>query len=363
MPLIRCPSCKNVFSASDASRGAVMPCPSCAQLCRIPAPAASRQPPKEQALSASPPSRTPSPEDEDLEELDEVEDLQEVEPADDSEPDDRPPPRRRRQEIVEEPEDDDEEVSLEVVRPGRRRKRRRGHRPDGNLDRVNLGLGFYYASILALLAGLVVELVAFAAGFTGGVNAVAGSAEGAATGLGMAMLFSIIAMILIDWVAPILGMVGSILCLWAPSASGARGLCIASLALNASATLGSILIRVLMFFVPAGEVIGGVGMIGASLMTFIAWCLFMAFLRQLCLHLGEDTLAGEAIAVMMRGIAILVLAPFAFMFGLLLVFALKCVGLITFLVAMLFGLYGLFLFLRRQLDLIGSIRQVIASRY
>ena len=35
-----------------------------------------------------------------------------------------------------------------------------------NLDRVNLGLGFYYASILALLAGFVVELAAFAAALT-----------------------------------------------------------------------------------------------------------------------------------------------------------------------------------------------------
>jgi hypothetical protein len=46
-----------------------------------------------------------------------------------------------------------------------------------------------------------------------------------------------------------------------------------------------------------------------------------------------------------------------------LVAAIGCVGAIIFLVGLLFGLYGLFQFLRRQLDLIGSIRQVIASRY
>ena len=97
-------------------------------------------------------------------------------------------------------------------------------------------------------------------------------------------------------------------------------------------------------------------------MTFIAWCLFMVFLRQLCAHLGEETLANEAMAVMFRGILILALTPVAPVVGMVLIRALMCMGASIFLVAVLFGLYGLFLFLRRQLDLIGSIRQVIASR-
>ena len=86
----------------------------------------------------------------------------------------------------------------------------------------------------------------------------------------------------------------------------------------------------------------------------------MAFLRQLCTYLGEDSLAEEAIAVMLRGIAILVLAPICFLLGLAshggeVRRRNHCSSS-----PVRFSLYGLFLFLRRQLDLIGSIRQVLA---
>ena len=123
------------------------------------------------------------------------------------------------------------------------------------------------------------------------------------------------------------------------------------------------LARFVLSFVPALAMIGAYGVIPAFLMTFIAWCLFMAFLRQLSTHMGEESLAAEAAAVMVRGIVILVLAPFLLVMGMVLVMALKVVGAIGFLIGVLFSLYGLFLFLRRQLDLIGSIRQVIATRY
>ena len=254
MPVIRCPSCKTVFKASDAARGAVMPCPSCAQLCRIPAGGAGRKPPAERSsITASPHPRTSAPEDDLLEEVDE---LEEVEEGD--EPADEPPPSRKtahREGIAEGP-DDDEPVPLEVVRRGRRRKRRLGRRPDGDLDRVNLGLGFYYASILTLLAGFVAELAAFAAGMTAFGNAVAGEAKGVEAGVGMAILLGFLAEALISWIAPLLGLVGSVLCLWAPAAAGARGFSIASVALNATAWLAGILFRVVMWLVPEAAGIG-----------------------------------------------------------------------------------------------------------
>ncbi len=363
MPLIRCPSCKTVFSASDAARGAAMACPSCAQLCRIPVKSATPKPPQPRPpVSLSPSPTTHLPEDDRLEEVDELEEVEEVpevEEVDDA--DDSPAPRRRRRDsegLADEP-DDDESVSLEVVRRGGKRKKRLGRsRRDGNLDRVNLGLGFYYASILALLAGFVVQLGAFAALLTAGV-----AGRGAGDSLGLAFLLAGLAEILINWVAPLLGLIGSVLCLWAPSDAGARGLSLASVALNATAWLAGVLCRVLMFLIPEAAAIGALGMIPTFLITFIAWCLFMAFLRQLCTHLGEETLGSEAIAVMFRGIFILVMTPIAFLFGMILIRGLGCTGAMIFFACMLFGLYGIFLFLRRQLDLIGSIRQVIASRF
>jgi hypothetical protein len=355
MTRIRCPSCKTVFQPADARQGAVTPCPSCGQRCRVPAPAGSPQPSRgSESVRPAPRPQPPPPPD------DEVEELEEVEESDlDEHLTDRPAERPAAA-------DDDEAVQLEVVRPGRRRKKKRGmRRRDEDYGKVNLGLGFYYAGILALIAAIVVELIAFGAAMTAGINAVAGEGKGAMAGAGAAMVLGFIAGILIDWVAPILSVIGSILCLWVPASSGARGLCIASMALNAGALFLGLIAWLAMFFVSgeAGEWIRLLGLIPAFLMTFIGWCLFMGFLRALNLHLGEETLADEATAVLFRGIVILVATPFAFLVGIGLIAALRCFGLIMLLVAVLFGLYGLFLFLKRQLDLIASMRQVIASRY
>ncbi len=66
---------------------------------------------------------------------------------------------------------------------------------------------------------------------------------------------------------------------------------------------------------------------------------------------------------MLRGIVILVAAPFVFLLGLVLCSALASSAWSYSSSSSAFSLYGIFLFLRRQLDLIGSIRQVIASRF
>ena len=258
----------------------------------------------------------------------------------------------------------DEDIPLEVVRK-RPRKKRRSLAADGDMGRMNLGLGFYYASVLSLMAGIVVELGAIAAGATAGLSLAAGSAQGFIGGLGFAALLGYLAGLLINWAAPILGITGAILCLWAPTAAEARTFTLISAALNGSAMLAG-LMQAVLAFLPATELIRLGLLLLAMIMTFVAWCMFMVFLRRLCLFVGESSLGDEASAVMMRGIGILVATPFLFV-GAIFVFALFSKLPVVNLVLAVLACFGfgfvMFMFLRRQLDLIGSIRQVIASRF
>jgi hypothetical protein len=99
------------------------------------------------------------------------------------------------------------------------------------------------------------------------------------------------------------------------------------------------------------------------LLSSVAWLLFMIFLRRLSFYVDEEKLAEEASEIMVRGIIILFLSPFI-IFTVVGVAAVgRLLGLILAIIILLFSIYYFFLFLRRQLDLIGSLRQVIASRY
>ena len=147
------------------------------------------------------------------------------------------------------------------------------------MGRMNLGLGFYYASVLSLMAGIVVELGAIAAGATAGLSLAAGSAQGFIGGLGFAALLGYLAGLLINWAAPILGITGAILCLWAPmprrparSPSYPRP--------STARPMLAGLMQAVLAFLPATELIRLGLLLLAMIMTFVAWCLFMVFLRH-----------------------------------------------------------------------------------
>ncbi|HVS35585.1 MAG TPA: hypothetical protein VMS17_08385 [Gemmataceae bacterium] len=338
MPQIRCPNCKNIFTATEESRGSRLACPSCDTPCRIPLKkGASQAPVGEQAIAGGLPPAS-SPMEEDM--LEEVLDVAEA--------------------------GDDEEIELEVVgKLGRKKKKRSIRTRDGNMDFVNWGLGCYYAAVLALMAGIVVELAAIGAGATAGLSAFAGSAEGVAGGLGFAHGLGFLAGLMINWLAPILGLTASSLCLWAPAASGARVFCLVAVALNAGAMLAG-LMQAGLSFLPGTDLIALFLLLLAITATFVAWCMFMWFLRRLCVYLGEPALESEAVGVMMRGVAILIVTPFAFAGAICVVAAFAKIPVVNlmFMVLMCLAMGAvLFVFLRRQLDLIGSMRQVIASRF
>jgi hypothetical protein len=268
----------------------------------------------------------------------------------------------------------DEVVDAELVPGDRPRKKRRRPRageeraPRVNtrgLEQVNLGLGFHYARIVIVLFGLLAMIaIMFALGAMGARAAEAAKAGRTPNlaGLGVAVVLALIVSIAVNFVAPALGLVGSILCAFAPPQSEAKGFILASLVLDLLALPLAIVLQFVRF-IPAFQGVAALGAIPSFFMGFIAWALFMLFLKQLCSYLGEQTMAEEATAILGQGILILVVAPITVFLLLILIRALACCGLIPAGLLLFYGLYYIFLFLRRQLDLIGSLRQVIQSRF
>jgi hypothetical protein len=225
-----------------------------------------------------------------------------------------------------------------------------------------VGLTIHYARIALMLlcfVVLVISMVVLPLVAALEISRAARSGEGPGAGLVLATIPLLLVNIAMNFLAPLLGLSGSILCLWVPSQSGAKGFIIASLTLDLVALPVGLLLRLLSLF-PEGQLLAVLGVVPAFLMGFIAWALFMVFLQKLSSYFHEETLAEEAQALLIRGIVILVLAPVVF-FILLGLALLPCIGFIFVLMVLGYSLYYFFLFLRRQLDLIGSLRQVIAS--
>jgi hypothetical protein len=95
-------------------------------------------------------------------------------------------------------------------------------------------------------------------------------------------------------------------------------------------------------------------------LNFASWILFMLTLRRLCLSLRDEGMANEATDLLIRGIIMLILSPM--LLGLVLLLATGCF-LILSIPILITLLYFFFSFFTRQLDLVGSIRQVIATRW
>jgi hypothetical protein len=171
----------------------------------------------------------------------------------------------------------------------------------------------------------------------------------------------VLLMALLTWgmifATPVLGLVGSLLCLGIPRAARACRYI-------AVAVVFDLLPLVLGYFVATDyfsepEVL--LASIAAPAAQFVAWTFFMVFLRELARYLNRDIEAEEALRLLKMWI-------------LLITFAALVTG-ITFRVADLIGyflvlviplalyfFYLLLKFLLDQLGLIGTLRQVIRSR-
>ena len=253
-------------------------------------------------------------------------------------------------EELEEVDDPDEPEGLEGVQRTRKKKKRPRRVLDGDYGRVSFGLGFFYASLLVAMVGFLPMLIA---------------AVGALLGGALDLLpVNIVAILLVDWVAPGLGLTGAVLCLHAPRASATRRLTIASLALNAGAVLVG-LVQTAATCVPELARVSACGAIPAFALTFAGWCVFMVFLRKLSTHLGDQALAEEASDVKERGITMLLLAPL-----LLIATPLVCcapffwgIAIFTVIGGNVCGPIVVYQFFKRQHNLLASIRHLMMARF
>jgi hypothetical protein len=184
--------------------------------------------------------------------------------------------------------------------PRRMRKRGREQLPAG-LGKVQLGLGFHYARLVLTLLAVLVMLGLLCYGVT---------VRPRPDDLGLVIVG--LAAVGIAQLAAGLGLVGSVLCLWVGRGSRAWWFIFASLLLD-GLTLPLVIYLQIAALPP----------LIAWVVEFVSWLLFMLFLRQLALDVDRPDEADEVMALIIRGVALLVgvplllvlLALFAFLYG------------------------------------------------
>jgi hypothetical protein len=170
--------------------------------------------------------------------------------------------------------------------PRRKRNPRREALPAG-FARVRQGLGFHYARlVLTLLGGLVVMgLLCY------GWTVKPRPDDPILAGGGWAAL-GIVSL------AALVGLAGSVLCLWVGRVSRAWWFIFLSLLLD-----------VLTLPVAAYLQVADLPVVLAWAVEFVSWILFMLFLRRLALHIDRPSEADEVMRLITRGVALLVAVP------------------------------------------------------
>jgi hypothetical protein len=223
------------------------------------------------------------------------------------------------------------------------------------LERVNAGLTFHYGRIVVLLLSLLGSMwILIGRPFLPDVVL-----EGSVVGVSVAVLV----------LAPLFGLIGSVLCLKAPAEVRGRGLILWALVLDLAPFF-------LAYFALAGDLdaierylilVAG----GAS--NLCGWACFIGFLHRLAEYLEQPYAAREAYRILIKGIFLWVLPPLlgwalvgvyflmleawnSIMLSIYLPLALG----VAVLDLVLFIVFILFLF--QQLALISSLREVVWKR-
>jgi hypothetical protein len=218
------------------------------------------------------------------------------------------------------------------------------------LNRVGRGLGFHYARLVLFLLEILLFLVLGLLGVT------PDSLPTRVLAMTLALVtFGIILLV------PLLGLIGSILCLWVPPESAARRFIWTSLVID-------LILLGLSVFGGIAEAAGIARLLwqgGSLVLAVLSWVFFMLFLIRLGWYFDEPVIAEDGRALLIKGIALAVLVPLGLVGILVMLYALPPVGcllvlLTPVLLVVVLVVYIKFLF--QQLALIGSLRQVIRSQ-
>jgi hypothetical protein len=372
----------------DQYAGRTVRCPHCQVLLVVPGAPAT-------AVRAEPPQPTEAPRKRPRDEIDERDVIDERDEIDDRDVLEEGRPRRRRRrddDYDREPPEDDYE---DEPRPRKKKKKKGLTRQQ--LSLTNLGLAFHYARLLVYLIGMATVIAAYLLVLTLGAGMAASRAarsEGPGTAgaglLGLVMALALIADIAMVFVAPILGITGSILCCWVPHRTGARPLIMTSLGLDGGALLLPIIGLLVagtaaLRFDPGASAAALVFFLLSPLCALAGFILFMLFCRRLAGYLGEHGAADEAIAIIINLVvlivSIIVLVVAVFILALLAVGGPSRVGAgplrepgtgaqvmgcfigLLFLAGFITWLVFVIKWLFRTLNLIGSLRQHLRTRY
>jgi hypothetical protein len=365
---IRCPN-GHLLEIEDAHLGRTVRCPSCQIMMRAEAPGGATG----VTPAASPPPPASS---KPMQVVDIVEGPPIAQRVDVSAPmpvaqrvdadEDLPTARRRHEDDY----DDDYDEPRRRSKPAKMKKATR-------MRLTRLGLTLHAAKILCYLVGIlciIVGLVVLVA-----AASTAASSGTAATGFGIAGIALMIIFMLLWVLAPVLGTIGSMLCMWVPKRTGAKYLIIISFALDAAGLLTylaclfiSLLMGAFAFqsatsgntsSLAAMNAVGTLANIGAfvsALMVFAAFVLFMLFLRQMLLYFNESGNADECSRVMFFCIALGVFTPFYF--AIAIGIAIGCAAIhpaisgALLLFFILFWIVGWVNLLMKILTLIGNVR-------
>jgi hypothetical protein len=226
---------------------------------------------------------------------------------------------------------------------------------------VSLGLGLYYARLVALLFLVLLVILQL-------VILVLAWGQLSDSWVAVALAGG---MLLLQIIGPFLALLGSLLCLGTPARARARRFLVTSLVLDLAALgLGSLL----PLEVVSEDLEPYLTWLGLGL-VFASWVFFLYYLRQLALYFGEEATAREALAIVGRGVYLLAL-PLLVLAAIHVVAAVLdrpavpalvdmaagclAVPLLIGLATYLFVAFVLILF--RQLDLIGTLRQLMWTR-
>ncbi len=292
---VRCPRCQKILQV-PMPQGAVRPAP---PTMKVPKPGSGtmKVPPVPPPLPSgsgsypAPPPLPPSPNNYDEPILEPELEEEGVAPGPPPQvpPQQQVPPQPQNRRILEE----DEEY-LEELRRERRKKKKRKKSikiKKQQFKLVNLGLIFYYIKVIAIISAILLAIS----------SAFLAAGMGSAGGLGQIIfVIGILVSFVVIMVAPMLGIVGGILCCFVPPKSGGRPLILTSVALDAMALMIGTVISLVLIISPSGNnpIIRNIVDGATFLLGLGSFIMFMLFIRKLSYYMDDDGTAAEAYEVM-----------------------------------------------------------------